>query len=98
MKRIFGICDEFIWMFCMKRDGWALEFWMSPNGHGMSIGLWIISGVLTLRFGHGHGHMDMDWETIAPQHESSCFAWSLEFVFGIMLRSIALYEATRLYS
>jgi hypothetical protein len=82
----------------MKRDGWALEFWMSPNGHGMSIGLWIISGVLTLRFGHGHGHMDMDWETIAPQHESSCFAWSLEFVFGIMPRSIALYEATRLYS
>jgi hypothetical protein len=30
---------------------------------------------------------------IAPQHESSCFAWSLEFVFGIMIRSIALHEA-----
>jgi hypothetical protein len=54
---------------------------MSPNGHDMSIGLWIISGVL--RFGNGHGHTDMetDWETIAPQHESSCFAWSLEFFF-----------------
>lgn len=63
MKRIFGICDEFIWMFCMKRDGWALEFWMSPNGHGMSIGLWIISGVLTFEvwawawaYGYGLGN------------------------------------------
>jgi hypothetical protein len=35
---------------------------------------------------------------IAPQQESSCFAWSLEFVIGIMLRSTALHEAMRLYS
>jgi hypothetical protein len=34
---------------------------MSPNGHGISVGFWIVSGVLGI--GHGHGHMGMDWET-----------------------------------
>jgi hypothetical protein len=69
----------------MKRDGSALEFWMSPNGHGMSIGLWIISGVLKFglawawAYGYGLGN------GLLLNMSRAAFAWSLEFVIGIML-------------
>jgi len=50
---------------------------MSPDAHGMSVGFLIVPGVLGLW--HGNGHTDMNWETDAPQHESSCFDWSLDW-------------------
>jgi len=72
----------------MKRDGSALEFWMSPNGHDMSIGLWIISGVLEFglawAYGYGLGNGSL------LNMSRAAFVWSLEFVIGIMLCYAAL--------
>jgi hypothetical protein len=50
---------------------------MSPNGHDTSAGLLDHIGSFEIRAWDMH----MGWETIAPQHESSCFAWGLEFVY-----------------
>jgi hypothetical protein len=67
---------------------------MSPDVHGISVGVLVVLGALIF----GHGHMVMGWETNAPQHGSSCLDRSLEFITGNARRSIALHEAMNLYS